>query len=74
MIWRRLKRLWEISGINVDGFEIESQRKQIINKVVDVLAPSKEESIKNLDKYNARFIPRVTQKPIDKINSIANEV
>jgi len=51
-IFLRMKRLWDISGINVDGFEFETERKQIINQLTDILRPSKQAESKNLDKYN----------------------
>ena len=80
-MWTRLKRLWKISGINVDGFEFDTQRKQIINKLTDVLRPSPEEASANLDKYNkdwrkshpAQFIPRTKEKPIDKVTKVGED-
>lgn len=36
---RRLRVLWLISGINVEGYEYETQRKKIINKLTDILKP-----------------------------------
>lgn len=71
----RIRRLWQLSGINVDGFEYKTNRKQIINKVTDIFRPDIEERNENLEFYNrkqkkkmdAQFIPRVIVTPAEKI-------